>query len=124
ARSVAIIPFSRSRLLLQRLAILLAGKLVLLAVIWLLIKQGGSFGEVLTHAGPNLAPVAIAGLGLTGIIFTGAIDLSIASIIAVAGTVFGVLVYHGVAPLPCWAACFLSAWALSLWTGWRGRRVR
>jgi rhamnose transport system permease protein len=118
------IPRLLSRFLLQRLVILLCGNLVLLVAILLLIKQGGSFREVLSQAGPNIAPVAMAGLGLTGIIFTGAIDLSIASILAVAGTVFGVLVYHGVAPLPCWAACFVTAWALSLWNGWLVRRLK
>ena len=118
------IPRHVSPFLRQRLWVLLCGNLVLLAAIRLLIKQGGSFRDVLSHAGPNIAPVALAGLGLTGIIFTGAIDLSIASIIAVAGTVFGVLVYHGVAPQPCWAACFLAAWALSMWNGWLVRRLK
>jgi ribose/xylose/arabinose/galactoside ABC-type transport system permease subunit len=106
-----------SRFLVQRLIILLAGNFVLLAVIGFLIKDGGSFAQVLARAGPNVAPTVLAALGLTGIIFTGAIDLSIASIIVVAGTVFGILVSHGANPSICYVACFLTAWCLALLNG-------
>jgi ribose/xylose/arabinose/galactoside ABC-type transport system permease subunit len=67
--------------------------------------------------------VVLAGLGLTGIIYTGAIDLSIASIIAVAGTVFGILVQRQWPPLPCFTACVLTAWGLSAWNGFLVRRL-
>jgi len=101
----------------QRLLVLLAGNLVLLIAIAFTMKQGGSFTDVLTRCGPNVAPVVLAGLGMTGIICTGAIDLSIASIIVVAGTVFGVLVDRQWPPLPCFAACVATAWSLSACNG-------
>ena len=120
--------FTRSRLspaLKQRLVFLLTGNVLLLAAIFALIKQGGSFGEVLRRAGPNVAPIILAGLGMTGIIFTGAIDLSIASIVAMAGTIFGVCVYHGAAPSICFGACVVTAWGFSMLNGWlvRGLKV-
>lgn len=105
------------RSLRQRLWFLMAGNVALLAAIAVTMKQGSSFAEVLTRCGPNVAPVILAGLGLTGIICTGAIDLSIASIIVVAGTVFGILVHHGWPPLPSFAACVATAWALSAGNG-------
>ena len=53
-----------------------------------------------------------------------AIDLSIGAIVAFAGAVFGVLVHRGFGPWTCFAACFASAWGLSIansfvlrWTG-------
>lgn len=112
-----------SRFLRQRLIFLLAGNAVLLIAIAFSMKQGGSFAEVLARCGPNIAPVVLAGLGMTGIIFTGAIDLSIASIIVVAGTVFGILVHHQVPPLPCFVACAATAWVLSAFNGWLVRRL-
>src|SRR5262245_54145262 len=99
-----------SRFQIHRIIILFVGNMLLLLAIRFLIKKGGSFGEVLSHAGPNVSPVVLAGLGLTGIIFTGAIDLSIASIIAAAGTVFGILVDREVNPIFCFVGCFLTAW--------------
>jgi ribose/xylose/arabinose/galactoside ABC-type transport system permease subunit len=82
--------------------------------IFLFLKKGGSFVDVVVRAGPNVAPIILAGIGLTGVIFTGAIDLSISSIVVVAGTVFGILAYHH-SPAPiAWAACLLTAWALSM----------
>jgi ribose/xylose/arabinose/galactoside ABC-type transport system permease subunit len=113
------------RFLKQRLLFLLIGNGALLAAIGLLIKQGGSFANVLLRAGPDLAPTVLAGLGMTGLIFTGAIDLSIASVIALAGTVFGILVERGAGPVACYGACFLTALGLSLLNGWlvRGLKV-
>ena len=108
----------------QRLLFLLAGNIVLLLAIAATMKQGGSFVEMLARCGPNVAPVILAGLGLTGIICAGAIDLSIASIIVVAGTVFGVLVHRQWHPLPCFAACALTAWGLSAWNGLLIRRLK
>ena len=108
----------------QRLLFLLAGNIFLLAAIAITMKQGGSFAEVLARCGPNVAPVILAGLGLTGIIYTGSIDLSIASIIVVAGTVFGILVHRQWPPLPCFAACILTAWGLSAWNGMLVRRLK
>lgn len=101
----------------QRLFFLLAGNLLLLVAIAVTMKQGGSFGEVLTRCGPNVAPVILAGIGMTGIICTGAIDLSIASIIVVAGTAFGILVHHQLSPLVCFGACVGTALLLSTVNG-------
>ncbi|PYI82374.1 MAG: hypothetical protein DME26_17880 [Verrucomicrobia bacterium] len=112
------------RSILQRLIFLLVGNFLLLAAIWLLLKQGGSFSEVLVRAGPNVAPVILAGIGLTGIIFTGALDLSIASVVAMAGTVFGVLVYRGASPVACYMACFVTAWGLSMLNGYLVRGLK
>lgn len=114
--------FSRS--LLQRIVFLAAGNLILLVAIGLLLKEGGSISNVLRRCGPDVAPVVLAGLGMSGIIFTGAIDLSIASVIAVSGTVFGLLVHRGVSPVICFAACFAVAWCLSGLNGYMVRGLK
>ena len=108
----------------QRLVFLALGNALLLAAIFALLKPGASFAELLRRAGPDVAPTLIAGLGMTGIIFTGAIDLSVASIIALAATVFGILVQRGAAPWVCFAACFAAAAALSALNGWLVRLLR
>ncbi|MBI2949279.1 MAG: ABC transporter permease [Verrucomicrobia bacterium] len=113
-----------SRALVQRLFFLLVGNLLLLLAIRFFMKEGGSFSQVLLRTGPNVAPVAIAGLGMTGIIFTGAIDLSVASVMVVAGTVFGILVSHGVSPWFCFAACVATAWSLSMANGYWVRLLK
>jgi len=113
-----------SRFLVQRLILLLAGNVLLLVAIGLLLKQGASFTGVLTRCGPDMAPAVLAGLGMTGIIFTGAIDISIASIVVVAGTVFGIMVQRGVNPFACYAACLFTAWMLSMVNGWLVRGLR
>jgi ribose/xylose/arabinose/galactoside ABC-type transport system permease subunit len=106
-----------SRFLVQRLIFLLAGNLLLLLAICMSLKEGGSFANVLKRCGPDVAPVILAGLGMTGIIFAGAIDLSIASIVVVAGTVFGILVHRGFDPPVCYAAGFVAAWGLAMLNG-------
>lgn len=108
----------------QRLLFLLAGNVALLLAIAFTMKQGGSFVDVLMRCGPNVAPVILAGLGMTGIICTGAIDLSISSIIVVAGTVFGILVHHQWPPLLCFIACIATAWGLSAGNGLLIRRLK
>lgn len=103
--------------MLRRLAFLLGGNVVLLALIRLLLVRGASFSEVLLRIGPDIAPVTLAGFALTGIIFTGAIDLSIASIIALTGTIFGALVIHGAGPASAFLACAAVAWTLMIFNG-------
>lgn len=66
---------------------------------------------------PSAAPLLLAGLGLTGIIYTGGIDLSIGSIVVVCGTVFGILFERGFSPGVCFAGCFLTAVVLSSLNG-------
>lgn len=106
-----------SRAIRWRLLFLLGANILLFAATAALLKEGGSFTEVLLRSGPNIAPVVLAGLGLTGIICTGAIDLSIGSIIAVAGTVYGIMVVHGAPPLAAFSGCVLTAWLLSMLNG-------
>ena len=96
----------------RRLVFLAAGNLVLLIVIFAFLKEGSSFREVLARIGPDIAPVALAGFALTGIIYTGAIDLSIASMLVLAGTVFGCVVNRGMPPAPAFLICLGVAWGL------------
>jgi ribose/xylose/arabinose/galactoside ABC-type transport system permease subunit len=106
-----------SRTIWQRLLFLFTGNVLLLGMIALMLQEGASFTDVLRRAGPDVAPIVLAGLGMTGLIFLGAIDLSVASILAVAATVFGILVFHGAPPLVAFAGCFLAAWTLSMLNG-------
>jgi len=108
----------------RRLAFLLGGSLLLLLAIRLLLKQGSSFSDVILRSAPDIAPVALAGFALTGIIFTGAIDLSVASALALAGTIFGAVVQQGVPPLPAFGACVGFAWLIMAANGWVVSRTR
>ena len=101
----------------RRAAFLLAGNAALLAWIWAILEEGGSFGRVIETAASSCAPTVVAGLGLTGIIASGAIDLSIGSIIAVCASVFGALVQRGAPPAVCFAACVGTAASLSILNG-------
>jgi ribose/xylose/arabinose/galactoside ABC-type transport system permease subunit len=96
----------------------------LLTAIWLSIPEGGTFTSVFTKVGVDICPLVIAALAMTGIILTGAIDLSVASIIAVSATVFGVLVAREQHPFVCFSACFATAWTLSMVNGWLIRGLR
>lgn len=103
----------------RRIGFLIAGNLFFIGFIFWCTQRtaNSSFVDELIRFGPNVAPLVLAGLGLTGIIATGAIDLSIGAIIVVAGTVFGVLYNRG-APAPvCFVACSLTAAALSVANG-------
>lgn len=108
----------------QRIGFLLAGNVLLLLAIGLLLKEGASFTLVLRRIGPDLAPILLASLGMSAVVFTGAIDLSIASIIAVAATTFGILVHHQAPPWLCWFGCVLTGWTLSMLNGELVRRLR
>ncbi len=110
-----------TRFLVQRMVFLSLGNLLLLGAIFVLTRNGGSFRDVILHAAPNIAPTFLAGLGLTGILCAGAIDLSIASIIALSGAVFGVFVARGFPPVFCYVACYLTGVGLS---GLNGSLVR
>jgi simple sugar transport system permease protein len=101
----------------RRLVFLAAGNVVLLLVIFLFLKEGSSFGEVLRRIGPDIAPIALAGFALTGIIFTGAIDLSIASMLVLAGTIFGCVVQRGISAVPAFLICLAVAWMLMALNG-------
>jgi ribose/xylose/arabinose/galactoside ABC-type transport system permease subunit len=101
----------------RRLIFLFAANLLLLLAIALLMREGASFSQVLRRLGPDIAPIALAGFAMTGIMFAAAIDLSIASALALSGTVFGALVFHGVPPIPAFAGCFATALAIMSFNG-------
>jgi ribose/xylose/arabinose/galactoside ABC-type transport system permease subunit len=86
--------------------------------------SGASFTDELARMAPNVAPTILAAIGQTGIICCGALDLSVGSILAVAGTVFGVLHALGVGPIGCFAACFGTAFGLSAYNGFLIRLLR
>jgi ribose/xylose/arabinose/galactoside ABC-type transport system permease subunit len=108
----------------RRLAFLLAGNSLLFLTIFLLLKGGSSFSQVLSRVPGDIAPGTLAGFALTGIIFTGAIDLSIASIIALSGTIFGAIVKLGAPAVPAFLCCFLTTWALMSFNGFLVSRSR
>ncbi len=103
----------------HRLWFLLFGNALLLGFIYIctLNIEGASFYNDLKPIPITLSPIIIAGLGLTGIIYAGGIDLSISAIIVVAGTVFGILFHHQYSPWVCFLGCFLTAVSLSCWNG-------
>ena len=96
----------------RRIAFLVASNLILLIVIFAFLKEGSSFASILARLGPDIAPAALAGFALTGIIFTGAIDLSIASMIALAATLFACVASRGFSPLLSFAVCAAAGWFL------------
>lgn len=106
-----------SQYVVVRWGVLAAANVAALAAIALLLREGGSFTTVLRSLAADKAPTILAAVGLTAIIMTGAIDLSIGSIIAVAGSVFGTLVYHGQPPLVCFVACAGVTWLLLAFNG-------
>ena len=114
-----------TRATLARLLILGVGNLALLLAIWWLLKPGASYADVLRGLIVNTAPTILAGLGLTAVVMTGAIDLSIGAIVAVAAAVFGVLAARGWHPAGCFVACWATACGLSLLNGYliRGLRI-
>lgn len=104
------------RSLRRRILFLVAGDVLLLGFV-LSFAAKNPQTTVLREAvsvGNNAAPMLLAGLGLTGIVYCGAIDLSIGSIIAVAGTVFGICFTNGWSPWQSFSACFSTALLLSV----------
>ena len=80
-------------------------------------KRGIVYGRNGPHGARTLLRPFWPALGQTGIICCGAMDLSVGSILAVAGTVFGMLHARGVGPSGCFAACFFTAFGLSAYNG-------
>ncbi|MGE3314095.1 MAG: ABC transporter permease [Planctomycetaceae bacterium] len=107
------------RSLRRRILFLIVGDALLLAFVLSFAARNpdSTVLREMTSIANNAAPVLLAGLGLTGIVFTGAIDLSIGAILAVAGTVFGICYSHGIGPGPSFIACFSAALALSAFNG-------
>ncbi|MAT14007.1 MAG: hypothetical protein CMJ46_01910 [Planctomyces sp.] len=109
----------------QRILFLLIGNLVLLGYLFFAAwERNSSFWNELSSIAPNIAPQVLGAFALTGLIYCGAIDLSIGSIIAVAGTSFGILHYYDMPPLVCYAGCFLTATAFSLLNGFLIRLLK
>lgn len=120
-------PWNRwSASLRHRIFFLIAGNSLLLGFIYArtLRDTNSSFVDELVRFGPNVAPNILAGLGLTGIVCAGAMDLSIGAIIVVAGTVFGILYDHNASPAVCFLACFATAFVLSTANGFLVRISR
>lgn len=103
------------RSLRRRILFLIVGDLLLLGFVLSFAARNSesSMLRELTSIGNNAAPVLLAGIGLTGIVYTGAIDLSIGAIVAVAGTVFGICYTRGLSPGASFFACFATAFVLS-----------
>jgi ribose/xylose/arabinose/galactoside ABC-type transport system permease subunit len=111
--------FSRmTRTTCRRIVFLLVANVILLITIALLLKEGASFRDVVERCGSDIAPILLAALALTGIIYAGAIDLSVGSIIALSGTLFGICVHHGFGPWLSFAVCSIASWALLALNGW------
>ena len=106
-----------SRSIVARLAMLASANLAAIAAIAAISPEGGSLGAVLAGLANNLASTLIAGIGMTAVIMTGSIDLSIGPIVATAGVVFGVMVYFSWPPLVCFAACVGVAWIMQMING-------
>jgi ribose transport system permease protein len=102
----------------RRIGFLVVANGLLLFAIAVLLKEGGSFADVLRRCGSDVAPNLLSALALTGIIYTGSIDLSIASIIALSGAIFGISVQKGIGPFPAFAICAGVAWLLLAFNGW------
>lgn len=114
-----------SRSVRRRIGFLVAANASILGFIaWRTAASGTSFADEAARIVPNVTPIVLAGLGLTGIICCGAIDLSIGSIVGLAGTVFGILQARGCAPAVCFAACFLTAFGVSAYNGLLVRWLR
>jgi ribose/xylose/arabinose/galactoside ABC-type transport system permease subunit len=96
----------------RRIAFLVASNLILLIVIFAFLKEGSSFTSIFVRIAPDIAPAALAAFALTGIIFTGAIDLSIASMIALAATLFACVASRGFSPFLSFTVCATCAWLL------------
>ena len=107
------------RTLRRRLLLLVAGNLLLAGLMAVVLTRDGAGGisALMSGFAPGAAPRILAGIGLTGIILCGAIDLSIGSIIVMAGTVFGIGYEWGQPPWVCFMACVLTAWCRSAFNG-------
>jgi len=101
------------------MAFLIVGDLLLLAFVLSFAARNPetTVWRETVRLGSNVAPILLAGIGLTGIIYTGSIDLSIGAIVAVAGTVFGICYDREAGPAASFVACYATAVALSALNG-------
>jgi len=108
----------------RRIGFLIVADLAILSFIAWRTAPSGTFVDEASRMVPNVTPIVLAGLGLTGIICCGAIDLSIGSILGLSGTVFGILHARGFSPVTCFVACFATAFAVSAYNGLLVRWLR
>ncbi|MEM7236084.1 MAG: ABC transporter permease [Planctomycetota bacterium] len=113
-----------SKTLVYRWFFLLVGNALLFAWMSSLMTAENSHAQMLSSVGRHLGPTLLAAIGMTGVIASGSIDLSVGAIVAVAGTVFGVLVHYEMPPLLCFAACLAVAWLLAYWNAWLVRLLK
>lgn len=80
-------------------------------------REGRIYGtliDILNHG----SKVGLVALGMTLVIATGGVDLSVGAVMAIAGAVAATMVTHSGAPLPVVIACALGAGvAAGLWNG-------
>ncbi len=103
----------------RRMLWLVAGNIFLLGFILACLLPGDTWAGALARLGTvvadtprNIAPEMLAAVGLSAIIWTGAIDLSIGSVMAVGGATFAMGYSHGAPPVVCFGACLLAAGGL------------
>lgn len=108
----------------RRMAWLVAGNGILLLVIFVCLLSGDSLAgatsrlvTVLRDTPRNIAPQMLAAIGLAAIIWCGAIDLSIGSVLAVGGAVFAIGYSHDASPLVCFFGCLAVIGGLVAWNG-------
>ena len=107
------------KMLQRNLAVCVTG-VVLLA---LYLTAGGLYdgffsGRVVANLFADNAFLGIAALGMTLVIFTGGIDLSVGSVIGFTSILTATLIgTHGWAPLPAWTVAMLAGTTLGLLMG-------
>jgi ribose/xylose/arabinose/galactoside ABC-type transport system permease subunit len=109
----------------RRILFLIVADVALFTVIaWQTRATGSNLPDEASRILPNVAPIVLAGLGMTGIVCCGAIDLSIGAILGLSGTVFGILYERGFSPPICFAACFATSFVVSTYNGLLVRSLR
>ncbi len=83
------------------------------------VKQGHLFGSLIDVL-KNAAPVALTGIGMTLVIATGGVDLSVGTVMAIAGQLTVLLMesehYHWSMPTACFAGLGVAL-ACGIWNG-------
>jgi len=93
-------------------------------IAWQTNATGSNLRDEASRVLPNVAPIVLAGLGMTGIVCCGSIDLSIGAILGLSGTMFGILYERGFSPATCFAACFATSFVVSTYNGFLVRSLR
>ena len=81
------------------------------------VRDGNLYGSIIDILN-RAAPVMLVALGMTLVIATGGVDLSVGAIMAIIGSIAALLVTKSHAPLPViLCACLISATIFGLWNG-------